>query len=1242
MKKSRLLILFLIFSLSLIVAVSQGLASTQPYITSHQINFGTGNKYLTETDVRLSGPGPSLSFKRIYNSQSSETSVLGYGWTGSLTEKLIVSATDITLVQSGGRYVLFKQDGSQWVNETGARRVITSVASGYQLLEKSGTKKQFDSNGILQSKTDRNTNTITYTYSGNDLLTISNTFGQSLSFTYANGKIATVTSPQGTITYSYDNDNLISVTKPGSAPVTYLYDTSHNLTGIEEDGTRTLTVEYDSNDRVTRSYKANGNKEVNITYVANNLREITNSEGVKTTYTLDILHGIVRVGSFVGPGCSSCGTSSDSSYVYNNRLQVTSKTDGNNIVTSYTYDTEGNKLTTTEAVTTSEERLTTKTYTPDNRVDTVTTSSVSNPAQQTITDYNYDGSGNVLTRIETGYNDSTLITRGTSYTYNSYGQITTINGPRTDVNDTLTLAYYANDPGQANNRAQLHTVTNSLNHITTYSNYNVYGQAETTTDANGVATTRSYNLRGQLASSLTGELTTTYSYNTTGELVTVTLPGNRTITYTYTATGEIASVTDNQGNTISYTYDTEGRKTGEEVRDPASTLTRYINFEYNDAGKVNKVLLPGGEKTTDYDLIGNLVQTVNATSMQTDYTYDALNRLTALAEPGSITTYSYDSHDNITSATDADNKTTSFTYDDFGRRLTRNAPDTNLTSYSYNPAGNLLSLIDAKSQTVSFEYDALNRPTRQNYGSTDIVLTYDQNPNGIGRLSSITDEEGSRSFLYNSLGLATSETRVLGPTSYTTSYAWDSTTGELNSMTYPGGGTVNYSRGSDGNISSVSLDGSTLINAITRLPFGPLKSAEIAGSISLTKDYDQRYNIERIQAMLLDYTYTRDAEGHVTSISNVPAPTVNDKTTDYTYNSTNNQLTAATGTPPKNYSYDNNGNITMDGEHTFSYDELNRITQVEKDGFVIANYGYDASNRRVRKTAEGTVTHYHYDLNSQLIAETLDDGILLRKYIYLNGEPLALKEYQNNPGTYYFINDHLGTPQQLIDVNGTIVWKAAYLPFGEAQVLVESVVNNIRFPGQYFDVETGLHYNWHRFYDPETGRYITADPIGLAGGMNLYAYVGGNPVNRIDPWGLNAANRDAADAIKNNPIVKDTAWGLWRDSKSFPSNDKFEYFAACYYCCESGETICFKDKAPAHPTIPRAYIANFPNEKTHKGEVCKLLVNMHLHENRTNPKPSDIDYGTPGFSDGATRPFIVISGDDADTSITMPDGTIYY
>ncbi|MFH0726834.1 MAG: RHS repeat-associated core domain-containing protein, partial [Pseudomonadota bacterium] len=104
--------------------------------------------------------------------------------------------------------------------------------------------------------------------------------------------------------------------------------------------------------------------------------------------------------------------------------------------------------------------------------------------------------------------------------------------------------------------------------------------------------------------------------------------------------------------------------------------------------------------------------------------------------------------------------------------------------------------------------------------------------------------------------------------------------------------------------------------------------------------------------------------------------------------------------------------------------------------------------------------------------------------------------------TYFFINDHLGTPLALTNEAGVKVWEADYLPFGEVHQESGSVPQGFRFPGQYFDSETGLHYNYHRYYDPKTGRYLTADPIGLVGGVNIYSYTQNNPVNFLDSWGL--------------------------------------------------------------------------------------------------------------------------------------------
>lgn len=292
-------------------------ASTQSYIGDHQINFGTGNKYLTATDVKLASPGMDLTFTRTYNSQSDELGPLGYGWTGNFSEKLTIEASDILLTQPGGRVVRFVDNGAgQWINENGKERVITQVLDDYQLKEANGTVKLFgglDSSRLLKSVTDRSGNSVTYTYIGVDLK-IENNFGRSLEFDFndQSGQLDSVTSSfngtSKTTSYLYDSAiNLKTVTKPDGTSIDYFYGDPldpHNLTAIQdEEGNTILTVGYDALDRVTSSVKGDSSSEQNkmtIAYSAFNKREVVNSLGMLTTYTLEIINGVVMVQSIEG------------------------------------------------------------------------------------------------------------------------------------------------------------------------------------------------------------------------------------------------------------------------------------------------------------------------------------------------------------------------------------------------------------------------------------------------------------------------------------------------------------------------------------------------------------------------------------------------------------------------------------------------------------------------------------------------------------------------------------------------------------------------------------------------------------------------------------------------------------------------------------------------------------------------------------------------------------------------------
>ncbi|MDR3631699.1 MAG: RHS repeat-associated core domain-containing protein [Desulfocapsaceae bacterium] len=430
---------------------------------------------------------------------------------------------------------------------------------------------------------------------------------------------------------------------------------------------------------------------------------------------------------------------------------------------------------------------------------------------------------------------------------------------------------------------------------------------------------------------------------------------------------------------------------------------------------------------------------------------------------------------------------------------------------------------------------------------------------------------------------------MIGSRSYAIGYSWDPATGDLAGMTYPSGLELTYIRDANGQVTAINVNDTPLVSAISRLPFGPLKSAT-QGSVNLSRAYDQRYNVSGIKAgSSFDISYTRDAGGHATSVTGLLAPQVIAYTSDYSYKPTNNQLTGRTGSTPKAYSYDANGNMVSDGTYTFVYDGLNRISQVSQGTSPIASYGYDSSNRRIRKTVGATTTHYLYDLNSRLIAETLLDGTPLREYIYLDGEPIAVKEHQNTPEIYYFINDHLGTPQQLVDASGTVVWQAAYLPFGKAQVTTETITNNLRFPGQYYDSETGLHYNWNRFYDPDTGRYVSTDPIGLWGGMNLYAYASGNPVNWFDPWGLETLviiNGQTPGNPFGHVAIATTGSGLYSPGNN-PNDPNLNYTGSSVTSYLADQAMRRDSVAFILPTSPNQEnaIISYMQEKTTKPDA---------------------------------------------------------
>ena len=479
--------------------------------------------------------------------------------------------------------------------------------------------------------------------------------------------------------------------------------------------------------------------------------------------------------------------------------------------------------------------------------------------------------------------------------------------------------------------------------------------------------------------------------------------------------------------------------------------------------------------------------------------------------------------------------TVNYRYDANGNRIKEQFydPQNNLKrtiNRRYDNAGRLISETGGVQQLTTYSYDTQGNLTHIR-----------QDPNGLNR---------TVHYRYDARGNRTSQTITIDNITHTTSYAYNGAD-QLIQLTYPSGRTVDYTRNTRGQIASVATtqattqvttQATTISSSISYQPFGPMRAMIYGNNLVQSKTYDLDYRLTQLMTVngntQQDLAYTLDAANNITAINNALdttrtqslgydalnrltdatshygdidyaydalgnrlSKTIQTHTKTYTYASNTHHLEQTQGANTRTYSYDANGNTTSNTTNTFSYGDNNRLKTSGIGGSTLATYTYNGRGERVKKDSNDII-YYHYDLAGQLIAETDITGATQVEYIYLDGQPLVLI---TNGSIHYYHNDHLGTPQLITDSNQATVWKADYDPFGATTVDPSStIINNLRFPGQYFDQETGNHYNINRYYDPGLGRYITSDPIGLIAGANTYNYVYGNPLRFIDPLGLKA------------------------------------------------------------------------------------------------------------------------------------------
>jgi RHS repeat-associated protein len=443
-------------------------------------------------------------------------------------------------------------------------------------------------------------------------------------------------------------------------------------------------------------------------------------------------------------------------------------------------------------------------------------------------------------------------------------------------------------------------------------------------------------------------------------------------------------------------------------------------------------------------------------------------------------------------------------------------------------------------------------------------------------LTSITDQSGSTSYVYNALGQVITDTRVIGGKTYVTAYQYNAAD-RLTQITYPSGRIVTYARNGNGQVTGVTTKQNAtaaVVNVATGITYQPhsdLVNAMTHGNglqTSAGYDLDSRVtslnvNNGAIPVSALAYGYsdgmnlTGITDGVTAANNNTLWYTAANRlqnangpwgnTTNYydlvgnrtynintvgavtteriqSYGTTANRLTSMTenGAALRSYTYDNAGNTlteTRPGESfAYTYNKRNRLASVTRNTLAYASYGYNALEQLTSRTTSASgapagLIHYLYDQDGHLIAEANGTtGAITRDYIWLASNdndpvdlPLAIAESSTLTQVHA---DHLGRPTRMTDAAKATVWQATWTPWGDIHQLSGSLTQNLRYPGQYFQIETGLHYNHHRHYDPVTGRYTQPDPLRFVDGPSVYAYVKSSPMMLVDRFGLVASPND--------------------------------------------------------------------------------------------------------------------------------------
>jgi RHS repeat-associated protein len=571
-------------------------------------------------------------------------------------------------------------------------------------------------------------------------------------------------------------------------------------------------------------------------------------------------------------------------------------------------------------------------------------------------------------------------------------------------------------------------------------------------------------------------------------------------------------------------------------------LNQQTTFTYDSMNRLTKVSYPTSPATYTqfgYDYRGRKISVTDPNTKITQYSYDDADRLLSVTDPNNgATQYAYDNESNLTSISDAAMHATGFLYDGYGHVTQTNFPSSWTETYSYDLDGNLLTKTDRNGHVINYGYDFLNRLTSKSYpDSTAVNYTYDL----ANRLTQVADPTGTYGDTYDNMGrltqtstayafvpgktftvgysydAASNRSSMTDPQNAATGYVYD-TLNRMTTLTYPSrtnytftydalgrrtqlsrpnGIASNYQYDSLSRLLSVLHQAGTTVRDGATYVYDPAgtrtSKTDKRTSVTSSFSYDPLYELTQVvQGSTTAESYSYDAIGNRLSSLGV---------SPYAYN-TSNELTSYPGVTS---TYDNNGNsltkVTSAGTTGYSWDFENRLTTVTLPGSGGAvNFKYDPFGHRVQKSSSSGTTNYVYD-GANVLEDVDGSGNVLARYVQSIGVDQPLAETRGSTTSYYQA-DGLGSVTSLSNSSGALANTYTYDSFGMLTASTGTITNPYRYTGREVDSETGLDYYRARYYDPNSGRFISEDPISFGGGANFYEYVRNNPAKLIDPSGL--------------------------------------------------------------------------------------------------------------------------------------------